>query len=109
MRRIKMIFKKYIAIIALSISLILTPAIALAEDSSMRDLDAEVVHIKDVIQKGIINNLVIIAALAGFVICAVSAAGGNIGQIAIQNMGYVVFLIFGSTLTLKFIDFAQSM
>ena len=105
----KILLKKYITTFCFSLTLIFAPVMAFAEATSSRNLDEEVSHIKEVIQKGIINNLVTIAALAGFVICAVSAAGGNIGQIAIQNMGYVVFLIFGSTLILKFIDFAQSM
>ena len=99
--------KRIMSTILLAISLSLSPAIAMADDID-NSLNAEIEKIQDKIQVGIINNLVTIAALAGFVICAVSAAGGNVGQIAIQNMGYVVFLVFGSTLILKFIAFAQA-
>ena len=104
----------HLFVLILSTSLALYPAIAFAESGSMHkdhtsaetsyDMSDEINPLIDVIKKHILKNIITVAALIGFIICAISAIGGNVSQLAINNMGYVLFLVFGSTIMIKFVE-----
>ena len=104
----KSIYQSLLLLIAMTSVLLPTFASAAttgtSESSLENTLDQEVGKVMNFIKKSVLKNAITLAAIIGFITCAVSAAGGSVGQMALNNLGYVLFLVFGSGIMLKFIE-----
>ena len=67
-------------------------------------MNSEIGNVTKNLKENVLQHVITLAAIVGFIICAVSAAGGNVGQMVLNNIGYVLFLVFGSSIVIAFVE-----